>query len=66
MPLAFGYRVVRSHLQCFGTILLKLEQSFPHPGLKQAGSPQIRVRLADVAEELLEDVEEGLVIDELR
>ena len=50
----------------FGPVLLELEQRFPDFGLEQAGLAQVRVGLAGVAEELLEEVEERLVVDELR
>lgn len=49
----------------FDAVALKLKKRFPDPRLKEAGLPQICVRLACIAKELFEDVVERLVIDEL-
>ena len=48
------------------TILLKLEERFPYLGLKKAGLAQFGVGFAGVVQELFKNVEEGLVVDELR
>ena len=48
------------------TILLKLEEGFPYLSLKKAGLAQFGVGFTGVVQELLKNVEEGLVIDELR
>jgi hypothetical protein len=50
----------------FDAILLKLEERLPYLGLKQAGLAQFGVGFAGIVQKLFKDVEEGLVIDELR